>query len=76
MVDSRQSKKPAVLTTVALLVALREQKLGRGQVGTVVDTLDHDAVLVEFSDDDGRAYAVTACPRSSLLVLHYEPEAA
>jgi hypothetical protein len=33
-------------------------------------------LLVEFSDDQGRAYAVAACPREDLLVLHYVPEAA
>jgi len=31
---------------------------------------------VEFSDDQGRAYAVAPCQLSDLLVLHYVPEAA
>jgi len=31
---------------------------------------------VEFSDDQGRAYAVAPCARSDLLVLHYMPKAA
>jgi hypothetical protein len=29
--------------------------LARGQVGTVVESLDDEAALVEFSDEDGRA---------------------
>lgn len=30
---------------------------------------------LEFSDDQGRAYAVASCPLDDLLVLHYVPEA-
>lgn len=70
------NEKPDVLDVVALLADRPSEALTRGQVGTVVETLDGDTVLVEFSDDDGRAYAVAPCPRKSLLVLHYEPEAA
>jgi hypothetical protein len=33
-------------------------------------------VLVEFSDDQGRAYAITPLPVAELLVLHYVPRAA
>jgi len=47
-----------------------------GQVGTVVETLIADTVLVEFSGDDGRAYAIEPFPRAQLLVLHYVQEAA
>jgi hypothetical protein len=62
--------------TVALLISLPKRGLARGQVGTVVEALDAETALVEFSDDDGRAYAVVPCPRRDLLVLHYVPEAA
>jgi hypothetical protein len=67
---------PAVLDVVALLIERPEEGLARGQVGTIVETLDAGTVLVEFSDDEGRAYAVAPCPRSELLVLHYEPQGA
>jgi Domain of unknown function (DUF4926) len=50
--------------------------LARGQVGTVVETLGDDPVLLELSGDDGRAYAIAPGPFASLLVLHYVPEAA
>jgi hypothetical protein len=58
-----------LLTTVALLRDLPERGVARGQVGTVVETLDARTVLVEFSDDDGRAYAVAPCDLDILLPL-------
>ena len=61
---------------VALLTDLPAQRLARGQVGSVVEELDDTTLLVEFSDDEGRAYALAPCPRTDLLVLHYVPEAA
>jgi hypothetical protein len=64
------------LDVVALLTDLPAQRLARGQVGTVVEQLDDKTSLVEFSDDQGRAYAIAPCRREDLLVLHYIPEAA
>jgi len=64
------------LETVALLSDLPAAGLARGQVGTVVESLDDKTALVEFSGDDGRAYAIVPCPRAELLVLHYMPEVA
>ena len=67
---------PSLLTVVALLTDLPEQRLARGQVGTIVEQIDDGTSLVEFSDEQGRAYAIAPCPRSELLTLHYVPEAA
>jgi hypothetical protein len=67
---------PSLLDVVALLSDVPAQRLARGQVGTIVEELDDERSLVEFSDDHGRAYAVVPCPRTELLVLHYVPEAA
>ena len=67
---------PSLLDVVALLTDLPTAELARGQVGTVVEQLDENTLLVEFSDDQGRAYALAPCPRAQLLVLHYLPEAA
>jgi hypothetical protein len=67
---------PSLLDVVALLKELPAQRLARGQVGTIVEQLDDKTLLVEFSDDQGRPYAVVPCPRADLLVLHYVPEAA
>jgi Domain of unknown function (DUF4926) len=70
------NKRPlSVLDVVALLADFPAAKLARGQVGTVVEALDDKTALVEFSGDDGRAYAIAPCPRENLLVLHYVPEA-
>ena len=67
---------PSVLDVVALLVDLPVEGLSRGRVGTIVEHLDDRTLLVEFSDDNGQAYAIAPCPRTELLVLHYVPEAA
>ena len=73
--DTRK-EGPALLDVVALLTDLPAQRLARGQVGTIVEQLDGKTSLVEFSDDQGRAYAVEPCRRDDLLVLHYVPELA
>jgi hypothetical protein len=71
-----KSAQLSVLDVVALLADLPAAGLARGQVGTVVDLSGKDAALVEFSGEDGRAYAIERCPKADLLVLHYVPEAA
>lgn len=73
---SSRHESPSVLDVVALLTDLSGQGLARGQVGTIVERLDDETLLVEFSDDQGRAYAVSPCREEHLLVLHYVPEAA
>ena len=75
MKDDNQGEL-ALLDAVALLRDVPAHKLARGQVGTVVESLDDQTALIEFSDDDGRAYAIVPMPRSDLLVLHYVPHAA
>jgi hypothetical protein len=48
--------------------------LGRGEVGTVVMTYDGSAVEVEFSADDGCAYAMLPVPVDKLLVLRHRSD--
>ena len=74
--DNFKNEAPALLDVVALLSDIPAERLSRGQVGTVVEQLDASTSLVEFSDEQGQAYAVAACPRSELLTLHYVPEVA
>ena len=62
-----------ILDVVALTEDLPERGLYRGQVGTVVEPLAPHVFEVEFSDDEGRAYASLALNSSQLLLLHYEP---
>jgi hypothetical protein len=73
--NTKDEKLP-LLAAVALLTDLPAHRLARGQVGTIVEQLDDKTSLVEFSDDQGHAYAVARCRRADLLVLHYVPEAA
>jgi Domain of unknown function (DUF4926) len=74
--NGAKSDRPPLLWAVALLTDIQEQQLTRGQVGTVVEQLDKDTLLVEFSDEQGLAYAIAPCRRIDLLVLHYVPETA
>ena len=72
----KKNESASLLDVVALLNDVPAERLARGQVGTVVEQLDDRTVLVEFSDDQGRAYAIAPCPQAELLVLHYDPQAA
>ena len=53
----------------------RPLQLRRGQVGTVVMTLDGTHFHVEFSDRDGRPYAMLPLSGSQLMILREQPEA-
>lgn len=61
-----------LLDVVALAGDMPEHGLLRGQVGTVVEELDTDIFLVEFSDDQGKTYAMLPLKRQQLIVLHFE----
>ncbi len=65
-----------LLDVVALIADLPGNGLLRGQVGTVVEMLAPGVFEVEFSDDQGRAYAQLALKEQQLLVLHYQPQKA
>lgn len=62
-----------LLDIVALVEDFPESGLPRGQVGTVVEVLTPDTFLVEFSDDQGRTYAMVPLNVNQLIVLHFEP---
>ena len=62
-----------LLDTVALTDDLIERGLRRGQVGTVVELFDEDVFEVEFSDNDGRAYALLTLRAEQLMVLQHQP---
>jgi hypothetical protein len=65
-----------LLDVVALTADFPDQGLRRGQVGTIVEMLSPTVFEVEFSDDQGRAYAQQAVTENQLLVLRYQPERA
>ena len=62
-----------ILAVVALLEDLPEQGLVRGQVGTVVESWAPGVYEVEFSDDDGKTYAMAALKSEQLMRLHHQP---
>ena len=64
-------KKIKILDVVSLIVDLPERGLFRGQVGTVVESLAPDVFEVEFSDDEGKTYAILALPGEQLMILHH-----
>jgi hypothetical protein len=64
---------PKLLDVVALLEDVPDHGLRRGQVGTIVEELAPNVFEVEFSDDNGQAYALLALRFSQMIVLHYEP---
>jgi hypothetical protein len=58
---------------VALLEDVPEHSLVRGQVGAVVETWAPGVYEVEFSDEQGRTYAMLALKSDQLMVLHHGP---
>ena len=62
-----------VLSVVALLQDRPEEGLVRGQVGTVVEIWAPGVYEVEFTDDNGRTYAMVALKAGQLMRLHHEP---
>jgi Domain of unknown function (DUF4926) len=62
-----------LLSEVAVLKDMPEHGLIRGQVGTVVELLAPSVAEVEFSDDQGRTYAVVALRSEELIRLHHRP---
>jgi hypothetical protein len=65
--------KLSLFTTVALLRDMVGAGLARGQVGTVVEILEEDTALVEFSDEGGHAYSLVPCAWTELLALKTSP---
>jgi hypothetical protein len=62
-----------LLDVVALAENLPPQGLVRGQVGTVVEMLAPGVYEVEFSDDEGKTYAMLPLKAEQLIVLHTSP---
>jgi hypothetical protein len=65
-----------LLDVVALTEEVPDERLLRGQVGTVVETLKPGVFLVEFSDLDGCTYAMASLHADQLMVLRYRPSEA
>lgn len=64
------------LDVVALVEDLPAQGLRRGEVGTVVANWKAGVFEVEFADDSGKTYALTALRPDQLMKLHFRKDAA
>lgn len=62
-----------LLDVVALTEDLPEDGVIRRQVGTVVELLAPNVFEVEFSDHEGRTYAMLSLQANQLMVLYDEP---
>ena len=58
---------------VALLEDIPEKNLRRGEVGTIVEVWKPGVYEIEFSGNDGVAYAMAALREDQLMKLYMEP---
>ena len=65
-----------LLDVVALTENIPKKHLKRGQVGTIVEELDTGVYEVEFSDLDGKPYAMCAVAAKNLIPLIHQAIAA
>lgn len=71
---SQEIKPLKLLDVVALLKAIPNEKLVKGQVGTIVEVLDEDVYEVEFADKQGKTITSLALKAEDLMLLHFEVE--
>lgn len=62
-----------LLDVVALIEDLPELGLYHGQVGTIVEVYEPEVFEVEFSDTQGRTYALETLRSEQVMVLHHQP---
>ncbi len=65
------NNKFRLLNVVALKTDLRKDGLVKGQVGTIVEELSPDEFIVEFSDNDGKTYALKVLKSSQIIPLYF-----
>jgi hypothetical protein len=65
--------KLKLFDVVALTRDLPEQRLLKGQVGTIVECYEDGEFEVEFADTKGRTYALVGLKPQDLMILHYKP---
>lgn len=70
--DADMNRTIRLLEVVALVEDLPQEGLYRGQVGTVVEVLAPGVFLVEFSDPNGRTYAMVDLRTEQLMPLIHE----
>jgi len=60
------------LDVVALLKAIPDKNLIKGEVGTVVEQFDEDNFEVEFSNEKGQTTNSIVLNSKDLIVLHFK----
>ena len=63
-----------LLDVVALLKEKPENKLLRGQIGTVVERYTDTEFEVEFSDNNGKTISMLTLTTDEVMLLHNELE--
>ena len=63
-----------LLDVVALLKEIPGKKLTKGQVGTIVESLDEGVYEVEFTDKKGKTITSLALKTQDMMLLHFEME--
>ncbi|MEO8853391.1 MAG: DUF4926 domain-containing protein [Ginsengibacter sp.] len=58
---------------VALMKARPDEKLLRGQIGTVIECYSKNDFEVEFSDNNGKAISLLTLSTDEIMLLHSEP---
>ncbi len=64
-----------LLDVVVLTEALPDIKLRKGELGTVVEILENDVFLVEFTNTKGETYSMPILRANQLLKVYFEPVA-
>ena len=67
--ETEMSQPIKLLDVVALTEDLADRNLRRGQVGTVVENPAPGVFEVEFTDNDGRAFASLALKATQFMIL-------
>lgn len=62
-----------LLDLVVLTEPLLAQKVRKGALATIVEILNSETYLVEFSDANGLSYAITSLRSSVLMKVYHEP---
>ncbi|HEY5327465.1 MAG TPA: DUF4926 domain-containing protein [Mucilaginibacter sp.] len=63
-----------LLDVVALLKGKPENKLMRGQIGTIVERYGNTEFEVEFSDNNGKTISLLTLSTDEIMLLHNELE--
>ena len=63
-----------LLDIVALLKEIPENKLLRGQIGTVIECYSDTEFEIEFSDNNGKTISMLTLSTTDIMLLHNELE--